>query len=377
MTLIEAKQCINIAGIYLFRNKINGKCYVGQAIKIRKRFLQHMSKFRENHPYPLYAALNKYGLENFEFEILETFENLNIDDLNKILNEREIYWIAYYKSYENGYNQTLGGEATLGWVPSDETRRKLSESLKGKVTNPDSMKHCKFINIKTLEWIEFESQSDATKYFNVSRTCIVNRINLKYKSPLNGLYLSEEQYNYYKENEVDISILKSTSGKFEFKYSKEEFVERLNSLSNTKFTRKDIPELFGICDATFYNYLHEWNIPSPMQTHRKYKYLIVEDTINNKYYKYTFSEFAKTFNLNSPETARKTVTRYEDGSLYKKCYKIYSIFEQPYGYIYPDQDGEVHHFKNNQTGNTITSIRSSLLSLFDIIDDVSNWIKID
>lgn len=371
MTLIEAKQCVNIAGIYLFRNKINGKCYVGQAIKIRKRFLQHMGKFRENHPYPLYAALNKYGLENFEFEVLETFENLDQDDLSKMLNEREIYWIAQYKSYENGYNQTLGGEATHGWIPSEETRRKLSEALKGKITNPDSMKPCKFINIKTLEWIEFESQSTAARYFKIHRTSITNRISLTYKAPVNGLYLSEEQYNYYNAN-----IEKSNSRKFEFKYSKEEFIERLNNLIDVKFTKKDIPELFGICEATFYNYLREWNIQSPLQSHRKYKYIILENVNTKTYHKYSLPEFAEIFQMNI-DSARITATRHEDGSLYKKEYKIYSVFERPYWYTYPDQDEQLHHFENTQTKHTITSIRGSLLSLFDIMDDITNWIKID
>lgn len=374
MTLTEAKKCVNISGIYLFRNKINGKCYVGQSIKIRKRFLQHMQKFKEDFQYPLYKALNKYGLENFEFEILETFEKLDLETLRETLNNREIYWIEYYKSYNNGYNQTLGGEATSGWKPTEETKKKISESLMG--NENQEKKPCKFINKDTLEWIEFKSESEAAKYFNTSRSNIVNRILLSYKTPLNGIYLSEEQYNYYVENNIDFEQIIKSKGYFEFKYTKEEFIDKLNSFSNIEIVKNDIPDLFGISIATFYNYLKEWNIQSPLQTHRKYKYLIIEDTINNKYSKCTLEDFAKKFNL-SKSSARTAAVRHEDGSLYKKQYKIYSVFEHPYGYIYPDQDGQLHHFKNTETGYTVTSIRSSLLSLFDTFDNITNWIKID
>lgn len=376
MTLDEAKKCINISGIYLFRNKINGKCYVGQAIKIRKRFLQHLAKYRSEHHYPLYQALNKYGLENFEFEILETFEGLDQETLSNTLNDREIYWIDYYKGYEEGYNQTIGGASTSGWVPSEETRKKLSDALMGHPGNPEQMRPCKFINKDTLEWYEFESASEAAKFFKINHSSIINRIDLIYKSPLKGCYLSKEQYEYYQAQGIDDFTF--NSGQFNFIYTKEEFLERINNIPDSvQITKKNIPELFGICAATFYNYLKEWNIPSPLQTHRKYKYLIVEDTNTNKYCKYTLSEFADKFGLSSESSVRTTAKRCEDNSLYKKRYKIYSVFEHPYGYVYSDQDGELHHFKNIETKHTIISVRSDLLSLFDIMDDITNWIKID
>ena len=51
----------------------------------------------------IYQAIRKHGLENFDFIILE-------ECLTEQLNEREVYWIAYFNSYKNGYNATEGGD---------------------------------------------------------------------------------------------------------------------------------------------------------------------------------------------------------------------------------------------------------------------------
>ena len=93
-------------GIYKIENKINGKIYIGQSIAIKIRWQQHKyeAKMGESQA-PLYRALRKYGIENFSFEILEECPQ-------ESLNEREIFWIAFYKSNNRdfGYNVLSGGE---------------------------------------------------------------------------------------------------------------------------------------------------------------------------------------------------------------------------------------------------------------------------
>lgn len=89
--------------IYKITNKINNKCYIGQTTDYVRRFREHKnmgSGFEENKV--LYKAFKKYGIENFEFEVIE--------DKTPDYNEREKYWIKYYDSYNNGYNETLGGD---------------------------------------------------------------------------------------------------------------------------------------------------------------------------------------------------------------------------------------------------------------------------
>lgn len=96
-------------GIYKIENLINHKVYIGQAQDITKRWINHRSAM--NNPndhcynYHLYRSMRKYGIENFDFTILEECDIAE-------LNEREKYWIQYYDSFFNGYNATLGGDGS-------------------------------------------------------------------------------------------------------------------------------------------------------------------------------------------------------------------------------------------------------------------------
>lgn len=96
-------------GIYKITNKINGNSYIGQSIHIEKRIKEHKLKYnweREKNK-TLYQAFQKYGIENFSFEIIEECEP-------NVLDSREQFWINYYDTYNNGYNMTCGGETNYG-----------------------------------------------------------------------------------------------------------------------------------------------------------------------------------------------------------------------------------------------------------------------
>lgn len=96
--------------IYKITNSINDKVYVGQTIRpIEKRFVQHINdsrKYKEKSNIKLYNAMNKYGTDKFEIELLEECDK-------EVLNEREIYWIDFLDSFKNGYNSTGGGKGRL------------------------------------------------------------------------------------------------------------------------------------------------------------------------------------------------------------------------------------------------------------------------
>lgn len=95
-----------MAYIYKITNQINGKSYIGKTEKINphERFKEHLRECKKDRckNRPLYRAINKYGEENFKFEVLE---ETNFPE------EREQYFIQYYNTYGNtGYNATLGGD---------------------------------------------------------------------------------------------------------------------------------------------------------------------------------------------------------------------------------------------------------------------------
>lgn len=91
-------------GIYKFTSKITGLSYIGQSIKIEDRYNQHLTKMlNESENSKWYQALREQGIDNFEFSILEECHPSE-------LNMREIYWIAEFDSYHNGYNSTPGGQ---------------------------------------------------------------------------------------------------------------------------------------------------------------------------------------------------------------------------------------------------------------------------
>ena len=96
--------------IYKIINDINGKMYVGKTehADVYKRWNEHLRDCKKDRSEkrPLYEAMNKYGVENFHFEVIE--ETCAPD-------ERERYWIEKLNTYIgfkncNGYNATLGGD---------------------------------------------------------------------------------------------------------------------------------------------------------------------------------------------------------------------------------------------------------------------------
>lgn len=93
--------------------------YIGQSIRLEKRFQEHIDdslvpeevwkankRGQQTH---LHRAIRKYGAENFSYEIIE-------ECLAEQLNDREIYWIAYYNTFlsKENYNMTAGGDGQKG-----------------------------------------------------------------------------------------------------------------------------------------------------------------------------------------------------------------------------------------------------------------------
>lgn len=101
--------------VYRITNKINGKSYIGQTCEPDplKRWRGHINESKKDRSAerPLYKEMNEFGVENFEFVVLE-----ETDDPVA----RECYYIQKLDTYINGYNLTLGGLGKAVFTLSDE-----------------------------------------------------------------------------------------------------------------------------------------------------------------------------------------------------------------------------------------------------------------
>lgn len=126
---------VKVLGIYLIKNRINGKCYVGQSRNIQRRWIAEKgAAFNPNvkaYNYPLSKAIRKYGVENFEFTVLEKCQFGE-------LNQRECFWINELKPE---YNQTSGGNyqvfGKLNFNQVQEIQETLSKESEEKVKISD------------------------------------------------------------------------------------------------------------------------------------------------------------------------------------------------------------------------------------------------
>lgn len=91
-------------GIYKLTNLTNQKVYIGQAANLADRWKDHIKAGLgiDTPNNMLYTAMMKDGVENFTFEVLEECERGS-------LNDREKYYIDFYRAQEHGYNMTRGG----------------------------------------------------------------------------------------------------------------------------------------------------------------------------------------------------------------------------------------------------------------------------
>ena len=110
--------------LYIIANKITNKIYIGQTKYPEKRWKQHKhlanKKIKHQH---IHRAMNKYGIDNFTYEIIA--QSINQEDADFA----EIELIKQYDSRnpEIGYNFSAGGHVSERSV---ETRKKLVKNLK-------------------------------------------------------------------------------------------------------------------------------------------------------------------------------------------------------------------------------------------------------
>ena len=159
------------SGIYAIVNKTNGKRYIGRAVDIEKRWHYHQWMLGANRHFNVHLQRAWNLGDEFEFAVIEECDRGN-------LNDREIFWIAHYKTTDDacGYNMCDGGGTTTGYHFSEETKKKMSEKRRGVKWTKEAIEK----RTKTLKQ-HFEKDPELKRKFSeIGRNAII-----KYAHPSN------------------------------------------------------------------------------------------------------------------------------------------------------------------------------------------------
>ena len=184
--------------IYKITNIQNNKVYIGQTIRpIEQRFKRHLNDALNNILDTHFAkAIRKYGKDSF---IIEEIDSAQTQDE---LNQKEQYWIRYYNSVEDGYNETDAISKCGGNTYQSKTEEEM-EIIKDKIRqtklgnkNPMARK-IKRTNIITNEVDIFDTVISCAQACGIQngKTSISTRLNGQVKSPYKKTWIFE----YYDE----------------------------------------------------------------------------------------------------------------------------------------------------------------------------------
>ncbi len=117
--------------VYMIRNRVNGKAYIGQTVrKLRQRLSHHKCAAKRGSLSPVHSAIRKYGLGAFVIEVLASAKSL------LRLNALEEHFISKCGTLSpDGYNVTKGRGNALrvtGWRHTEETKQIMSRKAIGR-----------------------------------------------------------------------------------------------------------------------------------------------------------------------------------------------------------------------------------------------------
>lgn len=215
-----------LAGIYIIKNNLNGKCYIGQSVKIRSRIKDHMRNAKNGKlDLPIYRAINKYGFHNFTIDILESFipdADMTNTDLIKQLDQLEIKYIEEYNAYTDGYNCTKGGDfGVLGLKMTEEQKKKVSENSKKLVASGVFGKRVHLYNFVEKYYIYAWTIKDAASITKLSRSNIGRLCNNTYIHPFCNNFIAA-----YTKEELEDKKSKIPEWLEEYEKNKATLVER-------------------------------------------------------------------------------------------------------------------------------------------------------
>jgi len=142
----------------------SGKSYIGITTGIlSRRISAHKSRAKNAKKLPFYAAINKYGIDSFVWEIIFTTEN------HKELVEKEISLIKEYNTaIPNGYNVTAGGEGTLGFKSRLGKQLTEDQKIKHKIICRKNGKKTIIVDLQNKKIYEYGSIAEAAEKLNIN-----------------------------------------------------------------------------------------------------------------------------------------------------------------------------------------------------------------
>lgn len=125
--------------VYGLRLVGSNECrYVGKTVNLKSRIAEHLRQARLGANLPVYRWIRKHKDNNLEFFVIE-------ESSDETLPEREVFWISEMRASGNRLlNITNGGEGTLGYRHTEETRRAYSMARKGMNSGPSNPNYGKF-----------------------------------------------------------------------------------------------------------------------------------------------------------------------------------------------------------------------------------------
>ena len=114
--------------IYMYTSP-SGRSYIGQTVNEKNRKAHHKTMTSRDSDFAIYRAFRKYGYDKFKYKRLCTI-TASDNVLNDILNRLEIFYIKYYNTFKEGYNETIGGLGTKSRPHSIEVRELMSKRAK-------------------------------------------------------------------------------------------------------------------------------------------------------------------------------------------------------------------------------------------------------
>lgn len=106
--------------IYRIKNRLNGKIYIGQTVR---SLGERLSEHKRHKKTLISKALKKYGINNFDIEVIDYSETI------EELNEKEIFYIEKFGCISpNGYNICSGGNGTYGYHHKEDSKKLMSKN---------------------------------------------------------------------------------------------------------------------------------------------------------------------------------------------------------------------------------------------------------